>query len=146
MSVVEISDFVVERLEWEEVKAIYPQVYSSVFSKSDTTQAPAFVYIGRYKGDFVGFFSAYLQKTNTVYLQYGGFTKGYRGFLSPRLCKLAIEAINREYMFIIIHINNMNVPAIKLALYSGFFIIGTHVSTDKTLYVEFIRGGNYGGD
>jgi hypothetical protein len=55
-----------------------------------------------------------------------------------------LKKIEKEYPFIMAVIKNTNIPAIKLALQENFIIHGVRQDTGRNLYVEFIRGGNYG--
>lgn len=138
------SDLVVHRLEYDEIEIIYPELFKEIFNHIDPAHIPGFVYVGKLKGEYVGFLAAYRHKADTIYLQYGGFIESYRGFQAVKLLRQVIEMLHLEFQFIIVHVENTNIAALKLFMAEGFRIIGTHSATNHTIFVELLRRKDYG--
>lgn len=130
---------IIKKVPIQEIALNYFDLYAEIFKELDPVQMPAFVYLGFENDKYVGFVSGYNHNLNTVYIQYAGFVKQFRGYKAPKLFKEVVDFIHQEYQFIMILIENNNIPAIKVALFGGFKIVGIRMATDKNLYVEFLK-------
>lgn len=135
---------IIKKVPIQQIALDYLDLYTEIFEELDPAQMPAFVYLGFENDEYVGFISGYNHNLSTVYLQYAGFIKKFRGHKAPKLFKKVIDFIHQEYDFIMIVIKNDNIPAIKMALWGGFKIVGIRMATNKDLYVEFLRGKDNG--
>lgn len=129
----------IQKIPIQQLTIDYKGLYEEIFSEADVFQSPAFAYIAFEKDKYVGFLSGYNHNLSTVYLQYAGFAKHFRGYRAAKLFKEVVDFIHEEYQFIMIWIRNDNIPALKVALSAGFEIIGIRMATDKSLYVELLR-------
>ncbi|MCK4328796.1 hypothetical protein KAX02_03030 [candidate division WOR-3 bacterium] len=135
---------IIKKVSIQQIALDYLDLYTEIFEEIDPAQIPAFVYLGFENDKYVGFLSGYNHNLTTIYLQYAGFIKNFRGYKAPKLFKKVIDFIHQEYDFIMIVIKNDNIPAIKMALWGGFKIVGIRMATNKDLYVEFLRGKDNG--
>lgn len=131
-----MNDFRIHKLLYSEIKSIYPELFNKIF-KEDTKQIPGYVYIGFLEERYVGLISAYLHNADSVYLEYAGFDEGIGKSYRPILFKEVIAFVHQDYKNIIFRIENTNIPALKVALNTGFKIIG--VRLDGVLFVEMIK-------
>lgn len=116
----------------------YPKLYSDIFNEIDEIQVPSYIYLGFLNGDYVGFMSAYLRKKNCVYIEYAGFEESFRGYSAVVLFKQVVEFVHRDYEYIVCRIENTNVPAMKVALSTGFIPIGS-IGINDILFIEWIK-------
>lgn len=129
----------IQKIPIQQLTVDYHGLYEEIFSEVDVFQSPAFVYVGYERDKYVGFLSGYNHNLSTVYLQYAGFSKHFRGYGAIKLFREVTDFIHKEYQFIMIWIRNDNIPALKVALSTNFKIIGIRMATDKGLYVELLR-------
>ncbi len=131
-----MHDFRIHKLLYSEVKEIYPDLFTRIFDRNDK-QIPTYVYIGFLGEAYVGFVSAYMHNLDSLYLQYAGFDKVINKHKRFFLFEKVVKFIHREYRNVVFRIENTNTPAIKMAIFTGFKIIG--VRFDGVLFVEFIK-------
>lgn len=129
-----MDDFRIHKLLYSEIKSIYPEIFERVFKKGDI---PSYVYVGFLGERYVGVISAYTHNTDSVYLQQAGFDEGIGKSYRPVLFKEVVAFVHQDYKNIIFRIENTNTPALRVALATGFKIIG--VRYDGILYVELIK-------
>ena len=134
----------VRKVFMQDIEHIYPDIYKSIFDDIDPYQCPSIVYLGFENGLFEGFVSGYIFNAITFYMQYAGILKNFRGVKTLNLFREGLKAINAEFPFIMCVIRNDNSPALRLALKEGFIVHGIRQDTGRNLYVELIRGINYG--
>ena len=130
---------IIKKVPTQEIVSDYAEFYYEIFDETDVFQSPAFVYIGYENDELVGFMSGYNHNLSTVYLQYAGAAKQFRGYKALKFFKEAIEFIHKEYHYIMIWIKNDNIAALKIALSGDFKIIGIRMATDKNLYIELLK-------
>ncbi len=130
------NDFRIHKLLYSEIKSVYPELFNKIF-KEDTRQIPSYVYIGFLQERYVGMVSVYLHNTNSVYIQYAGFDENIGKYYRPILFKEVVAFVHQDYKNIIFRIENTNIPALKVALNTGFKVIG--VRYDGMLFVEMIK-------
>lgn len=132
-----MDDFRIHKLLYDEIKCVYPGLFSKIFKENDIKQIPSYVYIGFLGERYVGIMSAYLHNIDSVYLQYAGFDEGIGKLYRPILFKEVVSFVHKDYKNIIFRIENTNISALKVALNTGFKIIG--VRYDGILYVELSK-------
>jgi hypothetical protein len=130
------NDFRIHKLLYSEISSIYPELFDKIF-KEDCRQIPSYVYIGFLQERYVGIMSVYLHNTDSVYVQYAGYDGDIGKHYRPILFKEVIAFIHKDYKNIIFRIENTNIPALKIALNTGFRIIG--IRLDGVLYVELLK-------
>ena len=131
-----MDDFRICKLLYGEIKSVYPELFKKIF-REDIRQIPSYVYIGFLGERYVGMVSAYIHNTDSVYLQYAGFDEAIGKNYRPVLFKEVVAFVHRDYKNIIFRIENTNTPALRVALATGFRIIG--VRYDGLLFVEMIK-------
>ncbi len=131
-----MDDFRIHKLLYSEIKSVYPELFKEIF-KEDTKQIPRYVYIGFLDERYVGMVSMYLHNTDSAYIQYAGFDDGIGKNYRPILFKKVVNFVHQDYKNIICRIENTNIPALKVALNTGFKIIG--IRYDGVLYVELLK-------
>ncbi len=131
-----MNDFRIHKLLYGEIKSIYPELFNKIF-KEDIKQIPSYVYVGFLGEKYVGLISAYLHNANSVYLQYAGFDEGIGKNYRPVLFKEVVQFVHQDYKNIIFRIENTNIAALKVALNTGFKIIG--IRYDGVLYIELLK-------
>lgn len=129
--------FRIHKLLYDEIKFVYPELFSKIFKENDIKQIPSYVYIGFLGERYVGIMSAYLHNIDSVYLQYAGFDDDIGKHYRPILFKEVVSFVHKDYKNIIFRIENTNISALKVALNTGFKIIG--VRYDGVLYVELSK-------
>lgn len=129
-----MDDFRIHKLLYSEIREDYPELFREVFKEKDI---PSYVYIGFLGERYVGSISAYLHNADSIYLQQAGFNgeigKNYR----PILFKKVVTFVHKDYKNIICRIENTNIAALKIALNTGFLIIG--IRYDGVLYIELLK-------
>jgi len=123
---------------------MYPSLYEDVFDSPDVSHLPSFVYLVFKGHNYVGFLSAYAHNADTVYIQYSGFAKDVNPVSRLGIFRDVIEIIHERYMFILSLIENSNIKALKMAISTGFKVIGTRQDTNKVLLVEMIKEKDHG--
>lgn len=96
-----------------------------------------FEYRGWYKNEYIGSLYVYMHNSNTAYIQYASFTDEKKGIMAPGLFKKVTEKLLKEYLGLMIRIENKNIKAIKVALNAGFLITG--IRYDGAVFVELMR-------
>ena len=121
---------------------MYPELYSEIFSEIDVKQLPSYIYMGWHKKEYVGFMSAYLHNIDEVYLQYAGFNDKHKGHIAVGLFREVVEYVHRDYRVILCRIENTNISALKVAMNTGFLIIGIrclNVINGIRIFVELLK-------
>lgn len=140
-----MDNFRIHKLLYSEIKSVYPELFDKIF-KEDTKQIPSYVYIGFLEEKYVGIISAYLHNIDTIYLQHAGFDEDIGKNYKPILFKEVVAFVHKDYKNIICRIENTNIPALKIALNTGFIIIGMRgdgmIENDifkGKLYIELVK-------
>ena len=126
-----------------EMRPSYKKLFDMIFSDmdiKDTEQNPSIIYIAYDDNRIIGFASGYLHNNIVFYIQYAGMIKECRGYKTLQAFREGLKKINEEYPVITCMIQNINIPAIKLALNENFVINGIRQDSRKKLYIEMIRG------
>lgn len=139
-------DFKIAKVYYHDVKDIYPGLYNDIFKEIDSRQLPNYVYLGWYKGKYVGFMSAYIHDLDSVCIQYAGFNDGFKGYIAVKLFREVIAYVHKDYKCIQCSIRNTNVPALKVAMNTGFIITGMRIGGEMKddlfhgdLYIELSK-------
>ena len=129
----------IKKVAFQDLQALYPEMYLQVFDEIDMFQMPSLIYLVFKDGEYLGFMSGYLHNATTFYLQYAGINRDKRGYGTLEMWQNGLAELDKDFMFVITIINNNNIPAIKLALHQGFKIHGCRQDTGNNYYVEMIR-------
>ncbi len=132
------NDFRIHKLLYSEISSVYPELFNRIFKEGDVRQIPSYVYIGFLGEKYVGLISAYLHNIDSVYLQYAGFDEGVGKNYRPVLFKEVVQFVHQDYKNIIFRIENSNIAALKVALNTGFKIIGIRID-GNIVFVELIK-------
>lgn len=136
-----MKDFRIHKLLYNEVLSIYPELFKEIFKEEDDKQVPSYIYIGFLGEQYVGMMSAYLHDVDTIYIQYAGFSKEFKGYMAISLFRKVVEYVHKDYKNIIFRIENTNIAALKVAMNTGFIIIGTRL--DGIIEKEVFKGKLY---
>lgn len=141
-----MKDFKIAKVYYHDVKDIYPDLYQGIFNEIDNVQLPCYVYLGWYKNEYVGFMSAYIHDLDSVCIQYAGFDDRFKGYMSVQLFREVIEYVHKDYKCIQCSIRNTNIPALKVAMNTGFIITGMRIGGEMqdtlfhgNLYIELSK-------
>lgn len=132
----------IEKYTPDEMAGKYELIHNMVFDQMDPNHAPGIVYMLFSEDTYAGFVSAYHHDKITLYLQKGGLAdpfrdKGLSGeFWDAIYARMQADGIR----YLIMHVQNINVPALISALKSGWVILGTHIDTAGKVYVRFGKG------
>ncbi|MEE9239476.1 MAG: hypothetical protein V3U58_07915 [Thermodesulfobacteriota bacterium] len=129
-----VNNFRIHKLLYSEIKSVYPELFDKILNEKDI---PSYIYIGFLEERYVGSISVYLHDMDSAYLQWAGFDENIGKYYRPILFKKVVSFIHQDYRNIICRIENTNTPALKVALNTGFKIIGTRL--DGVLFVEMIK-------
>lgn len=130
----------IHKLLYSEINSHYPELFNEIF-KEDTKQIPSYVYIGFLEERYVGVISAYLHNIDTIYLQHASFDEDIGKHYRPILFKEVVSFVHKDYENIIFRVENTNIPALKIALNTGFIIIG--IRGDGMIENEIFKGKLY---
>jgi len=140
----------IEKYTYDEISKDYPALHNAIFNQPDPMHMPAVIYVV-YKGGaedahYIGFLSGYYHDAVTLYIQRAGmlpdsksqhrFSRGYaRAFFSE-----VMEHLKKEgHVFLLAYIENTNVPALLVALHTGWIINGIHTDTAGKTYVRILK-------
>lgn len=110
---------------------VYVEMYKGVFGKWDNEgNCPADVYSGYDNDEYVGFIAGYATAPGCWYLQRAGFIQDkQKQGCNLKKYKDALSILHKEWVYIRTHVNNADLPALKMDLNAGFKIIGVrHIS------------------
>ena len=155
---------IIELYDYEQIQGEYAELYEDIFGTPfDPDRAPSLIYLGRrpvpadsaaggrhqvMTPDFaklllssaVGFLAGYRTDAYTFYIQRSGILKPLRkqklaaGFFDDVVERLKSDG----YRYLSAAIRNDNMPALIVALKSGFTVHGVRMDTRGVLYVEII--------
>lgn len=132
-----MNDFRIHKLLYNEIKSIYPDLFKAIFKENNFKRIPDYVYIGFLGEQYVGMVSTHIHSNDNIFLQWAGYDEKIGKFYRPILFKKVVAFIHQDYKNIIFRIENTNTPALKVALNTGFKIIG--IRHDGVLFVEMIK-------
>lgn len=123
--------------EWLQV---YKDLFLSTFGELRSHHSPDIVYLITEEGR-AGFAECFINNQNEIHIKYGGTIKGLHGRAeNVRAFSALVDYIHGDgFGNIRMDVENDNLPMLKLALASGFRIIGCRIATDKTVVVEMLK-------
>jgi ribosomal protein S18 acetylase RimI-like enzyme len=115
------------RLSPEEMKTVYPKVFTQCYGYWDANQLPEIVLVDEHNGEVVCFFSGYLRDGKEIYIQYQGVPPHLRGQgIGTRGVINILDYLARktsiEYLSCLIE--NTNTQEIVILTKRGFTIYG----------------------
>lgn len=141
-----MNNFKIVKVFYYDVKDVYPNLYNGIFNEIDSRQLPCYVYLGWYKSEYVGFMSVYIHDLDSVCIQYAGFENKFKGYMAVQLFREVIEYVHKDYKCIQCSIRNTNIPALKVAMNTGFIITGMRIGGEMKdnlfhgdLYIELSK-------
>jgi len=136
----------IEKYTYEQINDRYPMIHNQVFGTMPPGHFPGMVYLVFEGEKYIGFMSVYYHNFFTLYIQRAGmppdlreqrrFSRGHaRAFFSE-----VMEYLKKEgHKLLIAHVENTNIPALLLALHTGWIISGVHTDTAGKTYVRILK-------
>jgi len=85
--------------------------------------------------------SGYIHDFDTIYIQYAGFNDEHKGYMVIPMFREVVEFVHKDYKNIVCRIENINTRAIKVAMNTGFIIVG--IRNDGMIYDGIFSGKIY---
>ncbi len=130
----------ITRYTYEECKGWYYQLHNEIFDY-DPIHIPSIVYVGFEDKNYIGFMSGYLHNAVTFYVQKTGIPERHRNHkLSKILLNELWEHLRQEgFTALLALVQNVNTPALIMALKTGWLIYGYRVTREGEQYVEILK-------
>jgi hypothetical protein len=127
-----------EAAEW------YPTLFVRVFGYSDPAHVPAVVYVATRGTERVGLLAGYVHNLETFYIQYAGVLPHVSALHVWRLWEQVLAQLPAQYVYVMTMIDATHRAALRLALKSGFLIMGTRTYPDGVVMVELMQERSHG--
>jgi RimJ/RimL family protein N-acetyltransferase len=128
----------VEKLYPDEWKMLAESAHVSVFDevRSPDLDRISYALIAKSGSDLVGYLTARETDAETVYWQFGGMFRDFRGTTKTMQTYVAfINWTKNKYKRITTFVENVNIPYLRLAMSCGFLITGIK-NFKNTILVE----------
>ncbi|MBD2731124.1 hypothetical protein H6G96_33620 [Nostoc sp. FACHB-892] len=137
-----MSDIEIKIISFTEFKKISEEIHQIVFQEYRPRELERidFAILFFYQKTLGGYMTFYEHNSEQIYIQFGGALPKFRN--SPLIYKAYDQAIKQllsQYSYLLTFVENNNIAMLKLALKTGWKIIGTRMTTDGRLLVELIN-------